>query len=148
MRFEIFSGIALYSILLYILLSTTAILSIVDINNEVRVSFIGVLNRTLAISLIVPQLVMPILSWIHLKRMQKYFDLWFAFQVIRQLTLIFCILFQYLTKLTSLFLHRQNLKKSLKLVFLRCQISSHQHGKSLLIILEQESLSSWHCHII
>lgn len=126
MRFEIFSGIALYSILLYILLSTTALLSIVDINNEVRVSFIGVLNRTLTLSLIVPQLVMPILSWIHLKRMQKYFDLWFAFQVKdRQPKHI--ISMSYLLYIP--FSNRQNSKKSLKPVFPRCQNSGRQHGK-------------------
>lgn len=123
MRFEIFSGIALYSILLYILLSTTALLSIMDINNEVRVSYIGILNRTLTISLIVPQLVMPILSWIHLKRMQKYFDLWFAFQVsYRQLK---GILFRSLANV--IFLNRKDLYKLLEPDFLQCRNLNHQY---------------------
>ncbi len=82
MRYKLCSGIMLYSVTMYILISTNAVLSVIDIYRNIQPSFNDEIDTLLTIAMFVPQFIAPFFAWILMRRQQTYLNHWDTFQVI------------------------------------------------------------------
>lgn len=75
----------LYSLTIYLLISITCILTIIDFEKgfdiKTKTTFTHEVSPYLCMSLLMVQIIAPIFSWAQIKQQQEYLNLWIQFQV-------------------------------------------------------------------
>lgn len=82
-----------YSVIVHMLFSITAILSLLDVIQNSKRLFTEDMDILLISIMIVPQLIIPVISWFQTNSQQEYLNKWVVLQVIITLLIYLFILF-------------------------------------------------------